>query len=383
MNSLNIFVDEYGDPSLEVNKDGVSGVYIICAVCLLSEQLDAAKDLAEKCRLDFFQAGEMKSSSIGPNDGRRLALLNRLSKMEFFVIAFCANKAQASKASGLKFKKTFLKFFARKMYERIFRYTSNLNVVLDKHGGAGFQREFGAYLEKRFPVDLFGRADFSFSDSKGDVLLQVADIYAGSLARIYDVKKVSPRCDELRSSLKERVSLTMWPEGTEPLIANVYDNGGSDELIRRFCVSAVESYIAMNSQQPYDVDNEARLVFLQTLLSAHAWGGESEYISTGALRREISRCLGSPISEHKFRSSVVAKLRDSDVVIASCSKGYKIPSCYEDIRDYAQFANTILPPMVSRVERASRNVREATMGKVNVLEEPGLSALKKLVEALR
>ncbi|WP_082607305.1 DUF3800 domain-containing protein [Lysobacter sp. Root983] len=383
MRSLNVFVDEYGDPSLDVDKEGVSGVYILCAVCISAENLDAARQLAEKARQNFFQSGEMKSSSLGTNDSRRISLLNKLSKLDAFVIGYCAQKGRAKKESGLQFKKTFIKFFARKMYERLHRYSSDLIILADKHGSPDFQNEFRSYLSERFPTDLFGRASFDFLDSRDEVLLQVADVFAGSLARVYDEKKISDRADEIRTSMQTRVSLTVWPEGQELLQGEQLDSDDdSDQIIRRFCVAAVERYLVKQSLHDSDLEHLARQVFLETLLSNHAWGADGGYVPTKVLRREIGRCLGVTMSEHKFRSSVVAKLRDADVVIASCSRGYKIPSCYADIRDYALFANTILPPMISRVERAARSVREATMGRIDVLEEPGLAELKNLVRAL-
>ncbi|RNF82799.1 DUF3800 domain-containing protein [Montanilutibacter psychrotolerans] len=381
MQPLHAFIDEYGDPHLDTGKPGVSRAYVVTAVCIWEESLERSRDFAEHLRARNFQSGEMKSSAVGANDGRRLSILQNLSNLDCFVVALCAQKERIDRDSGLQFKKSFIKYFARQMFERLSRYTDTLVVTADMHGSPEFQQELKNYLSKRTSSDLFQKSAFDQVDSASEVLLQVADIYAGSLARIYDSSKLSGRADELLSALRDRVSLRLWPEGSEPLHGSPPEATEHDELIRRLCVRLVENYL--QSHAGNDKEEIARLTFLESLLSSHSWGGANEYIRTGALRKEVARRIGEPISEHKFRSSVVAKLRDLDVIIASCSKGYKIPSSYSDLRDYALFANTILPPMISRIGRARRSVREATLGSVDILGDPELAELQTLVEAMQ
>jgi len=380
MQPLHAFIDEYGDPHLETGKPGVSRVYVVSAVCIWDKSLAHAREFAEAVRIKNFQTGEMKSSAIGPRDGRRLSILHSLSNLDCFVIALCAQKERIERDSGLQFKKSFIKYFARQMFDRLSRYADNLVVTADMHGTKEFQLELKSYLDKRKSSDLFRKSSFDQIDSASEVLLQVADIYAGSLARIYDPTKQSDRLENILSVLRDRVSLRLWPEGSEPLHGSAPDADEHDELIRRLCVRLVEGYLQSHAGE--DKDEVARLTFLESLLSSHSWGGVDEYVRTGTLRKEVARRIGEPISEHKFRSSVVAKLRDQDLIIASCSKGYKIPSSYADLRDYAHFANSILPPMISRIGRARRSVREATLGSVDILGEPELAELRSLVEAM-
>ena len=382
MGVLHVFVDEFGDANLDTTKDGVTSTYILVGVCARDSDLQGVLHEAELIRKKYFQSGEMKSSSIGQNVDRRIEVLKRISRMGSFAIAFCARKDGISSSSGLQYKKTFIKYFARKLYERLSRYNSRLVVRADKHGSPEFQDEFRRYLESRFKNDLFHQSTFELVDSKDDVLVQTADILAGSLARIYDQAKVSTRSKEIQVALADALSLTIWPEGHQPLRFSpeaVPDE--VNERIRRYCVDRVEAYMSFGGEE--DLEQRIRLEFLDLLLSHHAWAGDGDYIATKQVLRELSRRIGEPITEHKFRSSVVAKLRDSEVVISSCSRGYKIPSCYADMHEFVAFANTIIPPMVSRVEMACRSVREATMGEADVLSEEGFERLAMLVGAVR
>lgn len=215
MERLHVFVDEYGDPHLDVSKDGVSSTYIVAALCVRNGDLEQVLSDAEIIRRRYFQTGEMKSSSIGPNDSRRLKVVRDLSKLKGFVIGFCAQKDRADKNTGLNFKKSFIKFFAGALYNRVTRCAGDITVLADGHGSPEFQAEMLKYLESRYlKSDLFSMPpSFGFGDSKLNVLLQVADVFAGSLARLYDEKKASGRDCELRGILGKCASLTLWPGG--------------------------------------------------------------------------------------------------------------------------------------------------------------------------
>lgn len=382
MERLHVFVDEFGDPHLDVSRPGASSTYIVAAFCVRQSALESVAAGAESIRQKFFQTGEMKSSAIGASDGRRLHIVRSLTKLDAFVIAFCANKAELDKGTGLSFKKSFIKFFASRLY-RVTRCSDDIQLVADEHGSAQFREELKTYLDKKYAHDLFSATTFSSGNSKGNVLIQVADVFAGSLARVYDESKRSERSGDLALALRNRVSITLWPSGREesvlPLGQHVSED---DESIRRYCVKRAENYLANARCEPDDRDVVARAIFLDALLAHHTLGEVGSFLSTVTLKREISSQLGEPISDHRFRSGVVAKVRDADVIISSCSKGYRIPSSIKDVTEFAAFSNTLIPPMVARLGKARKGIREATLGRVDILADDGFSQLKSIAESV-
>ncbi|HEU4669192.1 MAG TPA: DUF3800 domain-containing protein [Dyella sp.] len=384
MERLHVFVDEYGDANLDVRKPGVSAKYIVAALCVRDRDLDKVRTDCEAVRLKNFQGGEMKSSAIANNDGRRIHILRALSKLDAFVIAYCANKELLDAGTGLAFKKSFIKYFARQLYERVARCGADIRIVADQHGGKDFQDELKSYLEGKFKTDLFASTEFSFVDSKADVLLQVSDLYAGALARVYDEKKRSERFDELHAILRDRVSITLWPSGIETNSIPFEEHlNADDELIRQYCTRRARSYIESAGQFPLEErEEQARAVFLDILLANHTLGEPDSFVSTSVLLREISAALGEPCSQHRLRSVVVAKLRDADVIISSCAKGYRIPTSIADLREFAAFANSQIPPMVARLGRARKGVREATLGRVDMLYGEDFRTLRGIVETV-
>lgn len=382
MQRLHVFVDEYGDPHLDTSKPGVSSAYIVAAVCVRADVLDRVRSEAAVLRRRLFQSGEMKSSAIGSNDRRRIDVLRNLSGLDTFVVALCAQKTRMRPDSGLQYKKSFIKYFARSMYERLTKYADDMVVVADEHGSPEFQEEFGRYLEGHFRSDLFRKVRFDFAKSSDEVLLQVADIFAGSLARVHDPGRIAENASEISRLVAHRVSTTLWPSGLEEGFAPIEQySDEADERVRRFCVGQARSYVERASYDPDDRDGMARVAFLEVLLASHSMAGTGEFVKTGVLLREIGLRLGESITEHRFRSAVVAKLRDADVVISSCTKGYKIPGSVSDIREFAAFANSQIPPMVARLARARKGVREATLGEVDILAGEDLAQLKSLVES--
>lgn len=384
MECLHVFVDEYGDANLDISKSGVSTKYIVAALCVRDRDLDKARADCEAVRQKNFQGGEMKSSAIASNDGRRIHILRALSELDTFVIAYCANKDLLDAGTGLAFKKSFIKYFARQLYERVARCSAEIKVVADQHGGSQFQDELKSYLEGKFRTDLFSLTQFNFVDSKDEVLLQASDFYAGTLARVYDKKKRSERSDELLAILRDRVSITLWPGGIETgSIPPKEHMNEDDELIRQYCMRRARAYLELAAQRPVeDREEQAKAVFLDILLANHTLGEPDSFVPTSVLLREISAALGEPCSQHRLRSSVVAKLRDADVIISSCAKGYRIPTSIADLREFAAFANSQIPPMVTRLERARKGVREATQGRVDMLQGEDLRGLRGLVDSM-
>lgn len=273
MERLHVFVDEFGDPHLDAGKPGVSTTYIVTALCVRDRSLGTVVDQVEKVRRRHFQTGEMKSSAVATNDGRRLQIMRELTRLDAFVIAFCARKKQLRRDTGFEFKKSFIKFFAGALIERVTRCAGDVHVTMDAHGSLQFRGELKSYLDRRFRNDLFSNSKFQADDSKGNLLLQAADFFAGTLARVYDDEKVSDRSEEFKSILRDRVSVTLWPRGIEEGHLPVAEYASEDdESIRRYCVQSARAYLTAAERQSEDRDELARAIFLDALLANHSLG---------------------------------------------------------------------------------------------------------------
>ncbi|WP_041734989.1 hypothetical protein [Dyadobacter fermentans] len=76
---------------------------------------------------------------------------------------------------------------------------------------------------------------------------------------------------------------------------------------------------------------------------------------------------------------MIAQLRDAGVLIASSSRGYKLPASQGDLYDFVSHSNTIIAPMLSRVKRFHDQVHMATSGKIDILEHDEFSLIRKVI----
>ena len=77
---------------------------------------------------------------------------------------------------------------------------------------------------------------------------------------------------------------------------------------------------------------------------------------------------------------LLPKLRDEDVLISSCSDGYKIPESYKDLCKYAEQINLNVIPMLNRLERSRKHIRILTDSKLDIIDADDFSNLKALLD---
>lgn len=88
------------------------------------------------------------------------------------------------------------------------------------------------------------------------------------------------------------------------------------------------------------------------------------------------------INDQRIRSSGIAKLRDSDVIITSAAKGYKIPQTRADINEFLERASGIVVPLLERVKKAREVYRLSSRGEYDIVTAGNLTELAKLLGAL-
>jgi hypothetical protein len=385
MDGLWAFTDEYGDPNLATEKSGVSTFFIVTAVLVEGDKVEDMRRKAEGIRSRFFGRGEMKSSSVGQDDDRRIRVLSALIDLDFTSYSLAVDKRELDREGGLAFRGSFFKYVNRRLYERIYRNVSGVKLVADRHGSEQFLAGFEKYVDRELPIDLFTRKNFSFADSQDEVGLQVADMLSGSLARVLDPGKRSPEASTILALLQRRsLGWEVWPPEIAPDVEGIPDriDTAKDAIIRRHCMRQARIFLQQNLAEPNPTPElRAQLEVLQTLIFNVQFGESKRYVPTGALLERVQKHAGVSLTERNVRS-VVSALRDDGVVIGTSPKGYKLPVCERDMDRFARHTNTIVPPMLARVRRARDDLKLASLGQIDILDSPAFDQLRRLVEAL-
>ena len=79
---------------------------------------------------------------------------------------------------------------------------------------------------------------------------------------------------------------------------------------------------------------------------------------------------------------MVGSLRDKGILIASSREGYKIPTSNQEIKKYVQHGNSIVLPLLRRINVCREAVLLATNNSLDILDEPEFETLKDLIKGL-
>lgn len=377
-NVQSVFIDEYGTPSLEVEKSDVSTHFIVAAVIVSDAELPHARAQAEALRLREFQKGEIRSKRVGKDQERRIRILKAITKLPVHLYATVVDKREIVPAGGLIYRTSFVKYVHRLLFSKLFRVFEEVHISADEYGRREFMDGFKKYVQAHAKFDLFCRDDFNFVSSESDVLIQVADFVAGSLGHFYDAKKT---CNENRAFLEvlrpRLLCVDEWPPDSRFLDFNE-NEAISDERVANHCMRQASLFLEKHHDSD-DEDEKAQVEFLRYLIFSARVGDPGRYIHASRLLEVLSRTIARPINIRYLRSKVVARLRDEDVIIASTSRGYKIPLSAKDVQDFVSSFSVTFGPMLERIRRARFEILLATKNEVDILDGAVRTWLKRLL----
>lgn len=381
MERVYAFTDEYGAFGWDIDNPTVSTHFIITAIIVKESALDEYASMAENLRRKYFQKGEIKSKNVGSNHKRRQAIIRDMQDMPFSIFAVCIDKKTCMEnmnSRGLQYKPTFYKFMNDIVHKELRRAFKQITIVADEIGTTDYMASFCRYVEgKQDQPNLFGDADFSFSESKNDVRIQIADFISGTLAYVYDNHKKGPDVPDYAAMLRQKtIRIEIYPKTFKTyVLENSPLADDYDEDIAQLCFAQAAKYIEKNA----DSDNpevKAQVIVLQYLLFRFMNNGTRGYIYTNELREQIRSSEIGKMSESTFRMRIIGQLRDKGVIIASSQKGYKIPSKRSELYDFINHDAKIVIPMLSRLKKCRDLVKLATANELDLLDQPEYEQLK-------
>lgn len=377
------FVDESGNHDLDTSKSGSSGFFVVCSIIIAEKDLPRAYELAGGVRARHFQSGEIKSSRLKSNDAdRRKRILVDLAELPLKLYFTVVDKSRVYQDGGLQFKRSFIKHVNNLLYSRLFEHCPDLHLTVDEHGGPEFQASLRKYVVERYSGDLFRDSAFTTASSKDDVLIQVADFFAGTVAHIYEGKASGEVVEVYKNILRNRtIGLLEWPPRYQSLIPPPMDESAyADHRVHQQALKQADKFLTKVGKHP-DEDERLQLCILDYLRFRSEFVGD-EYVSTGDIAKHLADRGFQGLSEQKIRSSGIAKLRDAEVIIASAPKGYKIPRSRADINDFLELASSQILPLLDRIKKARDVYRLSSVGDYDILGSDQFSEIRKLLLSL-
>jgi len=207
-----VFIDESGDPGMKIG--GGSSPYFTVTMLVFEDNDEAlAADQRIgllKRELRFPPHFEFHFNNLRPDF--RQEFLKAVAPYEFFYFAIVINK-QKFTGPGFRYPDSFYKYACSLVFENAKPYLTNATVVIDGSGSRQFRRQLAAYLRKRINDPKDGRQfikKIKLQDSRGNHLLQMADMLCGAVARCNSRKDDAEVYRRLVSH--REMSVQFWPK---------------------------------------------------------------------------------------------------------------------------------------------------------------------------
>ena len=371
------YIDEYGSFGFDFSSDGTSKYYILCAVIVENKDIgNLHSSVAEVKKNNGLEKAELKSSKIGKDYNRRSRILSQLLMINFRVILFIADKQAFIQGSPLTdYKKSFIKFLHQRLYNLLYHVYPKLKIIEDKTGTNEFQASFKNYVRNNRPqMNLLNDYDFDFVDSKDELLVQLADMIGGSIGHSLTDSSAPNYLEMLKGKI---IAKEDFPNKVEPYWGTTNPSDCKyNKDIYTLAVKCASDFITKYENDTAD-ERRAQVAFLQHLLFQVKNVSPTRYTSSKQIVSVIHEYVNHRITKNYLFRKVIAPLRDSGVIIASCSHGYKIPISAEDITTYLNQTHTIVTPMLHRVEVCRKLILENTHGNFDILSDPAFIQYKK------
>lgn len=378
MKQITAFADESGTNSFDFKKEGTH--FIVSAVIVDNNNLESVITQVEGIRKKHFQTGEMKSNRIGKNDPRRIRVLKDLANVDFHIYSLVVDKSKLF-SDGYKYKKTFYKNLCGILYTELYKAYPDLNLIVDEHGHNPFMLSFRKYVEKKHNNTLFSE-QFLFEQSHEHVMLQVADIIAGTLLRCFDQSKLSSQMDEFLAILQPKIiSIKHYPNYNRIEINPEKESSDFNLNIANLSQDRVLDFIQNSKQNKFITDEH---IICMRLLWFAFQTDKQKYVTTQELINHLSLGKTEKVNVHYLRT-LIGQIRDAGVLIASSkgkNSGYKLPCSNNEIITYIRHGNDMILPLLSRIKTCvdAVNLNNLnTLNKSELLADPEFDVLKKII----
>jgi hypothetical protein len=376
------FLDEFGDYRFDFDKSDVSTHFIIVAILVKDSNKASLEQEMDSIRQAYVQTGDLTSRSFDNDHTQRMQILNEIKDLPFSVYAYVIDKRKIREDSGIMSKTSFLKYVNKMVYRDLNRSFEQLDLVADNRDEKSFLQEFKNYIRTKSIPDLFNHSTFGFNNSKSDILLQLADIIAETLAKGYDLTHKSDQYRSFFKIIRNKIAaINLLPLDYKDFLYD-YKSTNQDsrynDVIIQHSVNLTYQYIEKHRKSEEE-EEKLRIDFLKFLLF-NLKENPDEYVYTEEILDNLNAIRDLKLNPHNFRSSVVSKLRDSGLLIASSNKGYKLPACLNDLYDFVNLSSLTIHPMIQRISKCRDQILLATNNEIDILGQKGYGYLKKLIE---
>lgn len=371
------FVNDSGNYGFKFDQYGISTHFIVTALLVNETKINPLSDEIDAVYRKYFQTDEMEFSSIDLNHKRRLEILDELMKCEFQIFSVVVDKQMLLKDNGHMSKESFYKFINNLVHKELRNAFKKLVVCADENGGNDYLKSFCDYVRDNEDIpNLFGEREFYFENTKSKSLIWFAEFLSETLSFVYEEGKKTGAPNYLKILDKKLIRIEYFPKViTKYVIENSNVSEEKNNEILTVCLQHVQAFLNKYEKSTKD-ERVHQVIVLKYLCFRFLHHETRKYIPTRELINNLKYRTGKVVSMHYFRTRIIAKLRDEGVIIASSSKGYKIPSKVDELYDFINHGTTIIMPLLDRLKKCRDNIKIGTDGKLDLFDNSEYKTLK-------
>jgi len=185
-----VFIDDSGDSGFKVDEGSTR--YFVIALVIFKDELEAEKTAIAikelRRELNFPDDVEFKFHKSSPEVKEKF--LNSINKFDFSIRCLSVDKTLIKSEELRNNKNSFYSYAIKMVLQYSNREIIDAKVKIDGSGDRIFRRNFLTYLRQQLnSSNRKVMKNCKIVDSKGSVLIQMADMVAGSIRRSYEGDK--------------------------------------------------------------------------------------------------------------------------------------------------------------------------------------------------
>jgi hypothetical protein len=176
-----LFLDDSGDPGFKLNKGSTD--YFVVACVIFDDPLDAEETALylKKYKNEIGKSETFEFKYSKTNDDIIKKALSVVSKCKFRIRAICVNKQKITSYQLIHSKEFFYNYIIAQLLEKT-TYLQNAIIKLDGHADRRYRNSARVYFRHKLNCSSIPKfSKLSFVNSKSNILIQLADLIAGSV----------------------------------------------------------------------------------------------------------------------------------------------------------------------------------------------------------
>ena len=182
-----VFIDDSGDTGFKFGRGSTR--FFVIAMVIFDDELEAEKTAVRikelKRELKFSDVTEFRFYKT--REKYRIEFLKAINPFNFKVRALVVDKQKIYSQELKKNKGKFYSYFIKEALKYSGGDILNAKIKIDGSGDRTFRKNFISYVRRELDKNIMSHC--KFSDSKSNVLIQMADMIAGSINRFFNKEK--------------------------------------------------------------------------------------------------------------------------------------------------------------------------------------------------